>query len=76
MKVYDLRQRGAVEYYEAQVEEAYRIYMGMLAYDWPEHQRLAVENELEERIEMAERVRKLHEHFSKKRNGNPKKHRE
>lgn len=77
MKVYDLSQRGAVDYYEAKVEEAYNIWLSMLAYDWPEHQILAIENELSERIEMVSRVKQLHEHFAKKRkNGNPKKHRE
>lgn len=79
MTIYDLRERGAVDYYEAKVEEAYNIWLSMLAYDWPENQVLAIENELAERIEMAERVKKLHEHFAakkQKRNGATKKHRD
>lgn len=74
MKVYDLSQRGTVAYYESQVEEAYKLYMGMLAYDCPEHQIRAVEDELKERIEMVSRIKKLHEHFAKKRNETAKKH--
>lgn len=64
----------AIEWADQQVKDAYNVWLWMMAYDWPVNQVLAVQDELQGRITLANRIQRIHEKLSKK-HGHTKKHR-
>lgn len=68
IKVLDMASSKTLQWAEQQVQEAYETWQQMVFYDFPQHQILAMQNELEERIGIANRIKKIYERLNRRGN--------